>query len=89
MYYRIGLKAFGYASSLFLSVTFALCVVWDLLFPEYAMRQSWQALLPGFHWLDWKSVTLGLIEAFAYGGYLAFVWVPLYNLFARRASTTP
>jgi len=77
---RISLLAVGHATSLFLAITFALCVGFDLLFPEHAMFQAWQKLLPGFVWLSWKSFFLGFIESYAYGWYFALIWVPLYNV---------
>ena len=80
----VSLVAVGHASSLFLSITFALCVGFDLLFPEHAMYRAWRELLPGFAWLSWKSFFLGLVEAYAYGWYFALVWVPIYNVFAAR-----
>ena len=82
---RIPLRAVGHATSLFLAITFALCVAWDLAFPDMAMYESWRALLPGFEWISWKNFVLGLIEAWAYGWYFALVWVPLYNFCAGRA----
>lgn len=80
----LSFSAFGHATSLFLAITFALCVGFDLVFPQMAMYQSWQALLPGFTWLSWSSFCLGLIESYGYGWYVALIWVPLYNVFAAR-----
>lgn len=80
----ISLVALGHATSLFLAITFVLCVVFDLLFPAHAMFQAWQKLLPGFHWLSVGSFFLGLIESYAYGWYVALIWAPLYNVFALR-----
>jgi len=34
---KLSLAAFGHVTSLFLAVTFALCVAFDALFPEHAM----------------------------------------------------
>lgn len=79
---RVSLVAFGHASSLFLAITFAVCVGFDLLFPEHAMYEAWRRLLPGFDWLSWKSFFLGLVESYGYGWYVALVWVPLYNVFS-------
>lgn len=81
---RISLTAVGQASSLFLAITFILCVGFDLVFPEHAMFQAWQSLLPGFVWLSWKSFLLGVLETYAYGWYFALIWVPLYNVFVAR-----
>ena len=84
MRHGFSLLAVGHASSLFLAITFSLCVAFDLLFPSLAMYQMWLKLLPGFEWLSWRSFLLGLVEAYGYGWYLALIWVPLYNLFASR-----
>jgi len=80
----LSLTAVGHATSMFFAITFALCVAFDLVFPEHAMYQAWQKLLPGFEWLSWKSFFIGLIEAYGYGWYVALVWVPLYNVFVAR-----
>lgn len=76
------------ATGLFLAITFSLCVAFDLLVPRYAMYHAWLGLVPGFHWLTWESFFLGLIESYAYGWFIALIWVPLYNVFllGRRQS---
>ena len=84
MNHGVSLKAVGHATSLFLAITFALCVAFDLLFPAHAMFQTWQKLLPGFHWITWGSFFLGLIESYGYGWYFTLIWVPIYNVFALR-----
>jgi hypothetical protein len=80
----ISLKAFGHATSLFLAITFSLCVGFDLLIPAHAMYGSWQRLLPGFEWISWSSFFLGLIESYGYGWYFALIWVPIYNVSLGR-----
>ena len=82
----ISLVAVGHATSLFLVITFTLCVAFDLLFPGRAMYRAWQSLLPGFAWISWSSFFLGFIESYGYGWYLALIWVPLYNVFAARTA---
>ncbi len=77
-------KVVGLATGTFLSISFVLCVSFDLLFPQHAMYGVWIKLLPGFKWLSWWSFFVGLIEAFFYGIYFALVFVPLYNFFQRR-----
>jgi len=83
----ISLVAVGHATSLFLAITFTLCVAFDLLFPARAMYQAWQNLLPGFRWISWSSFLLGLVDSYGYGWYLALIWVPLYNVFAAQRSS--
>lgn len=60
----------------FLAVSFAVCVAWDAVFPQWAMRSTWGPLLPGFEWLSVASFLLGLAETVVYGFWLALV-VPL------------
>lgn len=82
----VSLSAVGHASSLFLVVTFTICVAFDLAFPQWAMFENWRRLLSGFRWLSWQSYILGAVESYAYGWYFALIWVPLYNVFAARAA---
>lgn len=81
---RLPVVALGMSLGIFLALTFVLCVGFDLLFPEHAMYETWLRLLPGFTWLTWQSFLLGLVESFAYGWYVALVFAPLFNLFAKR-----
>ena len=83
---RLSLTAVGHATSLLFLISFILCVGFDFIFPEHAMYQSWQKLLPGFEWISWKSFLLGIIESYAYGWYVALIWTPLYNVFSARSA---
>ncbi|MEQ9145620.1 MAG: DUF5676 family membrane protein [Parvibaculaceae bacterium] len=76
----------AHALSLFLVITYLLCVGFGLLAPErFHMHEAWAPLLPGFEWLTWPGFFFGLIGAYVYGWYIAVVFVPLYRAFARRA----
>lgn len=81
---RLPVIALGLSLSAFISITYVLCVLFDLWFPGLAMYETWLKLLPGFTWLSWPSFFLGLVESFAYGWYVALVFGPLFNYFARR-----
>jgi len=83
---HIPVFAFGMSLGIFLAITFVLCVGFDLLFPGMAMYETWLRLLPGFTWLSWPSFLLGLVESFVYGWYVALIFGPLFNFFARRWS---
>lgn len=76
----------GMALGTLLSFSFALCVIFGLLFPGATMYQVWLPLLPGVSWISWPSVLLGLVESFAYGWYIALIVVPVLNYFSGRAS---
>jgi 2TM family of unknown function (DUF5676) len=82
---RIPVVAFGLSLSLFLALTFVLCVLFGLVLPDWSLHQPWLQFLPGFTWLTWPSFLLGLIESFAYGWYVAVIFAPLYNLLAARS----
>lgn len=81
----IPVVAFGMSLGIFLGITFILCVGYGLLFPAHPMYPVWAPLLPGFTWLTWPSFFLGLVEAFAYGWYVALIFAPLYNYFISRS----
>jgi hypothetical protein len=81
---RVSLMALGMSLGVFGAVTFALCVAFDLAFPDLAMYPTWLRLLPGVTWLTWPSFFLGFAESFAYGWYVALIFGPLYNFFAAR-----
>ncbi|MBI1365710.1 MAG: hypothetical protein GC153_07095 [Alphaproteobacteria bacterium] len=75
----------GNALSLFLLITFTLCILWGLAAPEgLHMHQAWERMMPGFHFISLQSFLIGAVEAYLYGWYAAVVFVPLYNFFNRE-----
>tara|TARA_R110001592_G_scaffold85502_6_gene252763 strand:- start:2565 stop:2825 length:261 start_codon:yes stop_codon:yes gene_type:complete len=85
MKHKISLVAFGHATSLFLVISFTLCVIFGLLFPHQAMYPVWLQLLPGFEWISWKSFFLGIVESYFYGWFIALVWGPIYNVAGSKS----
>ena len=85
---RLPVVALGWALSLFLALTYLVCVGFDLIFPGYAMYQSWAGLLPGFVWLTPVGFNIGLVESFLYGWYAALIFGGLYNAIAARGTAT-
>ena len=83
--HKIRIVPLGMALGALLALSFVLCVIFGLLFPGATMYQLWLPLLPGVTWISWPSFLLGLVESFAYGWYIALIFVPAYNFFARRA----
>jgi hypothetical protein len=81
---EIPIVALGWSLSLFLVLSFVLCVLLGFVVPDFGLHQPWLQFLPGFIWLTWPSFFLGLIESFAYGWYVAPIFGPLFNLFAGR-----
>lgn len=76
----------GWALSLFLALTYVVCVVFDLIFPGYAMYEVWSGLLPGFVWLTPAGFIIGLVESFVYGWYAAVIFGGLFNAIAGRGA---
>ncbi len=62
-------------------LTFVLCIIFDLIFPQWAMTEIWDILLPGFTGLNWASFFLGLLGVLGYSLYISAVFVPIYNFF--------
>lgn len=76
---------FGTSLSLFLVISYVLCVIGYLLFPSLPIQHSALAIfLPGFELLSWSRFLLGLVESFAWGWYVALIFGPLYNYVAHK-----
>jgi 2TM family of unknown function (DUF5676) len=75
----------GLSLGAFFVISYALCVLLYLVFPQAVANHAMLALfLPGFKLLTWGSFFLGLIESFGYGWYVALIFGPLYNYLASR-----
>ena len=81
---RFPVFALGTSLSAFLAISYVLCVLFHVVFPNQVVTEMWFAMFPGFTWLTWQSFVLGLIESIALGWYAALVFGPLYNFFAAR-----
>lgn len=79
----LSIKVVGLSLSAILAVSYVLCLVWDQVFPGWAMYQIWQGLLPGFSWSA-VGLLIGLVETVIYGFYVAVIFVPVYNYLHRR-----
>lgn len=76
--------AFGMALSLFLAISYLICVT-TYFIPDLPISHAMLTVfLPGFELLSWRSFFLGLVESFAWGWYVALMFGPLYNFFALR-----
>lgn len=74
----------GLTLSTFLLITFVICVGFGLLAPQqFHMHEAWVPLLPGFEWLTPTGFLFGAIGAFAYGWFIAIVFVPLHGFFHK------
>lgn len=82
----IPVVSLGRALSLFLSITYLVCIGFDLLFTDYAMYQTWAGLLPGFVWLTPIGFAWGLVGSFLYGWYIALLFGGSNNAFTIRVS---
>lgn len=81
----IPVVAFGLSVSIFFAISYALCILFYLLFPASAERHVLFSLfLPWLQVLTWPGFLLGLVASFACGWYVALVFGPLYNFFASR-----
>ena len=82
---RISVFVLGLSLSLFLTISYVLCIIGFLLLPGLPIEHSALAIfLPGFALLSWNTFFLGAIESFAWGWYVALIFCPLFNFFAAR-----
>ncbi len=82
---RIPILAFGLSLGIFLAISYALCVLLYLLFPDLGSGHAVLSLfLPWFKPLTWTSFLGGLALVFLYGWYVALGFGSLFNLLAAR-----
>lgn len=82
---RIPVAPLGLGLGLFFVISYLACIALYLILPGAVLNHTvLSQFLPGFELLDWGSFFLGLVESFGYGWYVALIFGPLYNLFARR-----
>jgi len=84
---RLPLIPLGWALSLFLAITYVICIGFDLVLPQYAMYQTWSGLLPGFVWLTPAGFLIGLVESLLYGWYAALIFGGIFNAITNRSGT--
>lgn len=83
--HRIPIKPLGLALSVFFVVSYTLCILYGLFAPTSALHHGLFELIPGFTWINWSSFFVGLIWSVAGAWYVALVFAPLYNYFARSS----
>lgn len=78
-------KLVTWALGISTGITFLVCVVYGLVTPRSIhMHIVLEQILPGFKWLTWWGVLLGLVESFLYGVYAGLIFCPIYNWLHRR-----
>jgi hypothetical protein len=81
----IPVLALGMSLGLFFAISYLLCILFYVLFPDSVINHTVLALfLPGFQLLTWPYFFLGLAEVFVFGWYIGLVFGPLYNFFAMH-----
>ena len=83
---RVPIAVLGASLSVFLAISYLLCVALGLVAPGWGM--PWLRFLPGFTWLTWPSFVLGLVESALYGWYVALLFGWLFNRFAAAWGRT-
>ena len=79
----------GWTLSLFLLVSYLVCIGFGVLAPEWAhMHEAWAPWLPGFEWLTWPGFLAGAAGSFAYGWYIALFVVPLKRFIQNKIGNT-
>jgi hypothetical protein len=81
---RLSLLPVGMSISLLFVISYVLCVALGMIWWGGGLHEPWLQFLPGFTWISPGSFLLGLVESFAYGWYVALVFVPLFNFFSAR-----
>ena len=86
---KASILTWGWTLSVFLLITYLICVGFGLLAPmQFHMHEAWAPLLPGFEWLSVTGFIAGAVGSFLYGWFIAVLVVPLYRYFSGRATAS-
>ncbi len=81
----LNIKVVTWSLGIFGAITFVVCVLYGLIVPDSLhMTQGLETWLPGFTWLTLSGFLIGLVESFLYAVYAGLVFVPIYNMLAKR-----
>lgn len=75
---EMSINRIGFALSSVLVISYALCLVFDQLLPQFSMHELWAPLLPGFS-LSPIGIVIGFAELIVYGWYIAALYVLAYQ----------
>lgn len=82
---RTSIIRWGWTLSLFLLLSYLICIGFGLIMPKSMhMHEAWAPLLPGFEWLTLTGFLAGVVGSLAYGWYIALLGVPLKRFVDRR-----
>ena len=82
---RSQILIWGWTLSLFLLVSYLICIGFGILAPEWAhMHEAWAPWLPGFEWLTFPGFIAGAVGSFAYGWYIAILVIPIKTWIASK-----
>ncbi len=81
----LNIKVVSWALATTTLISFLVCLSYGFATPQSLhMHDFLEQVLPGFKWLSWQSLFIGLIESFLYGAFAGMVYVPVYNAFHLR-----
>jgi hypothetical protein len=81
---QLSIATLGVSLGAFLAISFLACIALGLMIPDVGMHRPWLQFFPGFEWLTWRGVVLGLVWTQVYAWYMAIVFGALFNFFAKR-----
>jgi len=83
---RLAIGIVGASVSTFFAITYVASIAGYILLPTIPVTHTALALfLPGFTHLDWRTLLMGLAGSVMWGWYVAAVFCPIYNFYARQS----
>lgn len=84
---RTQILVWGWTLSLFLLLSYLICIGFGLLAPQSIhMHEAWAPWLPGFEWLTLQGFLAGAVGSFLYGWYIALLVIPLRSWISRKVA---
>ncbi len=83
---RASIVPLGFTLSSMFLLTYAICIGLGLVSSAPPMHQILSFVFPGFAWLSWGSVLVGIVYSVVYGWYIAVSFTIFYGWFHRWLS---
>ncbi len=65
---------FGHSGGLIVVFVYTIFFLLTIAYPKLGIQNIFAFIFPGFEWISWKSIFIGLVESYVYGWLFGLGW---------------